>query len=690
MPQLSSSIFGFGVLTLGALTLGLPTPTATAQEVINYWVDTNGGDWNDPDNWSERFVPGGTDAAYLILGADYTIASEFTQVQDLFVDDGRVEIRSIDSGNFGVSNLLRIGNEPPADARLGLRGPGASFADTLVIGSLSGGEPEPGGELALGPARRLDVLSLIGFPHATLRFELDADSGTRWSGAQLTVFESGSYTGSIVIEPSDGRFPPVGTEIELLEGALSNPPELYLLTPPLGRTIEVTVQGGGGPSAPTSVSATVKEAETVTRLEVDQTFGFAQTPADLLVGDLNGDGARDIVVLRENGKNLILLRQTDGSFQPFFEFVSAPGTIAGTIGDFDGDGNRDVATASSDTLTGDLLQIFRNPDGDAELIPGPSADLGFTPVSISNLRLAAAVSQATGVAVTVRGGGGRGLTKAFRPTESDLSKTGEVEVGDDPGPSDPIDDETKKDEDDGGQAVGVGSDEGTGLVRRPVLRILRSVPDFDGGLAIERTVPLSGRAVDFVSGDVDADGQAETLVLTEGNRLEMLEFATNTTYRNSIPIPPGAIAISLGDLGADGFREVIIAYRYNATGGGLQVYRLRRVNGRPALERRQSIPIDEMGPANAVLVPGLDGRIVLGGSAKKSTGSVVIRRVEEIPFDPCDGFDLDGDGRVDSRDLGILLGQWGRCRSGCSADFDGDGVVGPVDLGLLVSGWGPC
>ena len=31
-------------------------------------------------------------------------------------------------------------------------------------------------------------------------------------------------------------------------------------------------------------------------------------------------------------------------------------------------------------------------------------------------------------------------------------------------------------------------------------------------------------------------------VLVEGDRLEVLEFAADTTYRNSIPIPPGAVA----------------------------------------------------------------------------------------------------------------------------------------------------
>jgi len=55
---------------------------------------------------------------------------------------------------------------------------------------------------------------------------------------------------------------------------------------------------------------------------------------------------------------------------------------------------------------------------------------------------------------------------------------------------------------------------------------------------------------------------------------------------------------------------------------------------------------------------------------------------------PCP-VDLDGDGRVDGRDLTILLADWGPC-PGCIADFTGDGEVGGADLAILLSSWGVC
>jgi len=50
--------------------------------------------------------------------------------------------------------------------------------------------------------------------------------------------------------------------------------------------------------------------------------------------------------------------------------------------------------------------------------------------------------------------------------------------------------------------------------------------------------------------------------------------------------------------------------------------------------------------------------------------------------------DLNGDGRVDGADLGMLLGSWGPCAPGCPADLNGDGVVDGNDLGTLLGVWG--
>ncbi len=62
----------------------------------------------------------------------------------------------------------------------------------------------------------------------------------------------------------------------------------------------------------------------------------------------------------------------------------------------------------------------------------------------------------------------------------------------------------------------------------------------------------------------------------------------------------------------------------------------------------------------------------------------VVFEQEPVPPSP----DLNGDGVVDSGDLGLLIAAW-NAPGPNPADLDGDGSVGPADLGILISAWGP-
>ena len=74
-------------------------------------------------------------------------------------------------------------------------------------------------------------------------------------------------------------------------------------------------------------------------------------------------------------------------------------------------------------------------------------------------------------------------------------------------------------------------------------------------------------------------------------------------------------------------------------------------------------------------------------------GNCVMQSCEGCEFAaeiPCPA-DLDGNGVVNSADLGLLATVWNSDGSAVEgADIDGDGVVGPADLGLLIGAWGPC
>ncbi|MEC9372691.1 MAG: hypothetical protein VYC34_02570 [Planctomycetota bacterium] len=60
--------------------------------------------------------------------------------------------------------------------------------------------------------------------------------------------------------------------------------------------------------------------------------------------------------------------------------------------------------------------------------------------------------------------------------------------------------------------------------------------------------------------------------------------------------------------------------------------------------------------------------------------------VAAAPY-PAQIADVDGNGQVDSRDLGQLLGSWGT--ADFTTDLDFDGTVGAADLAIMLGQWGP-
>jgi hypothetical protein len=94
----------------------------------------------------------------------------------------------------------------------------------------------------------------------------------------------------------------------------------------------------------------------------------------LAVGDVNGDGKPDIIAVAEpfirsasnqvlSGNIAVLLNNGDGTFQPAVKYAVAPGLVSLALGDFNGDGNADVAVISGSAvsvLLGNGDGTFRN------------------------------------------------------------------------------------------------------------------------------------------------------------------------------------------------------------------------------------------------------------------------------------------------------------------------------------------
>ena len=89
-------------------------------------------------------------------------------------------------------------------------------------------------------------------------------------------------------------------------------------------------------------------------------------------------------------------------------------------------------------------------------------------------------------------------------------------------------------------------------------------------------------------------------------------------------------------------------------------------------------------------VAGLNGKLVAGGAftGMGGRGWSSFAVYDCRPPTPCPG-DLNGDGLVNTVDLGALLGHFGLAVTpGSEGDLNGDGVVNTLDLAAMLTSFG--
>src|SRR5262249_49578111 len=90
------------------------------------------------------------------------------------------------------------------------------------------------------------------------------------------------------------------------------------------------------------------------------------SPSGVAVGDLNGDGKADLVVVNEGAKSFsLLLGNGDGTFQAKTDIaLPVPITpVAVTVGNFNGDGKADLAVAGHNTTQDGVTILLGNGNG---------------------------------------------------------------------------------------------------------------------------------------------------------------------------------------------------------------------------------------------------------------------------------------------------------------------------------------
>ena len=437
---------------------------------------------------------------------------------------------------------------------------------------------------------------------------------------------------------------------------------------------------------------------------MNQSDELGDVPTNLLTTDLDDDGRDDLVVLVDSGVIRVYRSLPGGLFDTPVEYPACPNPVDATAADFDGDGTTDLAIGCAGDGT---LLFYLNPNADPnQLVAGPSTTVDGEIRSLAQAEFVTNFSLVAkrGPTVTSRTRAGSGRTRGYVIDGGNAIQIADIQVGDDPGPSDPIDDEQKKDPD---SPIGVGGDIvplafSRGSEPVPALMILEPTTEAPG-FEVVRTIPLTGRAVDFATADLDGDGSLETLVVTENGHLDLvrpeLDYPVHSLILDSVPT-----SIAIGELRDGGTPEIVIG----TSDKGLDFYRVipsirgpfgeafvgTQVNAitleRYAFSRLNEAPTDVA--VTTVEAVDDDSEVIVGLPGGSGAPSVNVNEVENLPVPPCTEADFNSDYEVNALDLAYILGFWGPCQSGpCSIyDLNGDGSVDSQDLGLLFTNWGSC
>jgi hypothetical protein len=81
----------------------------------------------------------------------------------------------------------------------------------------------------------------------------------------------------------------------------------------------------------------------------NRAYPTRREPQAIAIGDLNGDGKPDVATAHRSDRVAVLLNRGDGSFRPRVEFKAGSGPRAVAIGDVNGDRRLDLVTANSNS-----------------------------------------------------------------------------------------------------------------------------------------------------------------------------------------------------------------------------------------------------------------------------------------------------------------------------------------------------
>lgn len=455
----------------------------------------------------------------------------------------------------------------------------------------------------------------------------------------------------------------------------------------------VEVPGFRGPSGSTLTATVVSLAGLLDFGDPNSTT-VAGDPTGVEVVDLTGDSAEEICVTLAGSPGQLVIFENDGAGGISQQIIIPTGDEPVDIssGDFDGDGNNDLAVANN--LSQDV-SIYYNDDNDPSdgftVIEDLNVDGPPTCLAGINANYDLYDDLVVGLEDTDSDGNGYWAiylgVAPLRNLPGGMAGGGGIAPSGTPLGADPSEEEDQKDYLFGGrQSDGKTSTvKGSGALRGVTLELTNHTTGADAG--------------GITTGDVNGDGHGDICVtsITNGTVAILLQdagYPGDFLPAIFVPIGSGPTRITSVDFDNDGNIDLAaIVQEVNPSTGLVEpVVRVLQGNGNlsfTSLETAwdEGVVLVDSGDVSG---NGASELVTIGGGAPfRGGGGSPLLSLRDVTTPTCPG-DFDGTGDVGIDDLLILLGEFAGCTSGCQSDMDNDNDVDIDDMLTLIGAWGVC
>jgi len=298
-----------------------------------------------------------------------------------FNGDGILDLAVVNSGTGSNSLSVFLGNadgtfQPKVDIATGLSGPtGLAVADFNGDGNLDIAVTNSG-----SAANAVSVF--LGKGDGTFGTKKNYTTGKQPQGIAVADVNGDTIPDIVVTNVLDGT-----VSVLLGKGDGTFKPQVAYTAG--GNPLSVAIGDLNGDGIKDLVVANSTDNDVSVLLgKGNGTFGgpitylTATTPVSVAIADFNGDGNNDIAVADQQGNSQgstvsVLLSDGKGSFQTHVEYYTAATPTGVIAGDFDGDGNVDLAVSTS---VGNTISVLWNKgDGSGTFVGQVNAGTGDTP-----------------------------------------------------------------------------------------------------------------------------------------------------------------------------------------------------------------------------------------------------------------------------------------------------------------------